>query len=230
MRGRAEDGAHAIDVAPGSVLLCYTDGLTEFDRDALRGEARVRDAFREASGEVAPQIYDAIARGRPAPDDVAILAVSFHEPLRLLRGPRGATAWTFQAADSRAASRARTEVVARLRAVGLNREEALNAELVFGELVGNVVRYATGTIEVLLDVSGHAPVLHVLDEGGGFEFRPRLPIDVMSERGRGLFLVNAVAEELSVERRRGGGSHARAVLSGRTRYRTASSLSRDVVL
>jgi serine/threonine-protein kinase RsbW len=230
LRGRAEDGGYAIDVAPGSVLLCYTDGLTEFDRDAVSGEARVRDAFREASGEVAHQIYDAIARGRPTHDDVAILAVSFHQPLLELRGPRGATAWTFQAADPRAASRARAELVARLRAVGLNSDEALNAELVFGELVGNVVRYAAGTIEVMLDVSGQSPVLHVLDTGSGFEFRPRLPIDVMSERGRGLFLVTAFAEELSVERRRGGGSHARAVLSGRTRYRTASSLSRDVVL
>jgi anti-sigma regulatory factor (Ser/Thr protein kinase) len=230
LRGRAEDGGYTIDIAPGSVLLCYTDGLTEFDRDAVSGETRVRDAFRDASGDVARQIYDAIARGRPAQDDVAILAVSFHQPLRSLHGPRGATAWTFQVADPRAASRVRAELVARLREAGLNPAEALNAELVFGELVGNVVRYAAGAIEVLLDVSGQSPVLHVLDEGSGFEFRPRLPIDVMSERGRGLFLVTAFAEELSVERRRGGGSHARAVLSGRTRYRTASSLSRDAVL
>ncbi len=230
LRGRAEDGGYAIDIAPGSVLLCYTDGLTEFDRDAVSGEARVRAAFGAATGDVAHQIYDTVAHGRPAPDDVAILAVSFHHPLRSLEGPRGATAWMFDAADPRAASRARADLVARLRAVGLNAEEALNAELVFGELVGNVVRYAPGPIEVMLDVSGQSPVLHVLDEGSGFEFRPRLPIDVMSERGRGLFLVTAFAEELSVERRRGGGSHARAVLSGRTRYRTASSLSRDVVL
>jgi anti-sigma regulatory factor (Ser/Thr protein kinase) len=230
LRGRAEDGGYTIDIAPGSVLLCYTDGLTEFDRDAVSGEARVCDALREASSDVARQIYDAIARGRPAQDDIAILAVSFHQPLRSLPGPRGATAWTFQAADPRAASRVRAELVARLGAVGLHPVEALNAELVFGELVGNVVRYAPGTIEVMLDVSGQSPVLHVLDEGSGFEFRPRLPIDVMSERGRGLFLVTAFAEELSVERRRGGGSHARAVLSGRTRYRTASSLSRDALL
>jgi anti-sigma regulatory factor (Ser/Thr protein kinase) len=96
--------------------------------------------------------------------------------------------------------------------------------------MGNVVRYAPGLIRTMLDVSGEAAVLHVVDEGGGFEFRPRLPADVLSERGRGLFLVTAFAEELSVERRRGGGSHARAVLRGLTRNRVASSLGRDVVL
>jgi anti-sigma regulatory factor (Ser/Thr protein kinase) len=102
--------------------------------------------------------------------------------------------------------------------------------LIFGELIGNVVRYAPGPITAMLDVSGPAPVLHVVDEGRGFEFRPRLPADLLSERGRGLFLVTAFAEELSVERRRTGGSHARAVLAGRTRYRTPASLSRDAML
>jgi anti-sigma regulatory factor (Ser/Thr protein kinase) len=114
--------------------------------------------------------------------------------------------------------------------VGLTDDEMSSAELVFGELVGNVVRYASGSITAILDVSCPAPVLHVLDEGRGFEFRPRLPVDLLSERGRGLFLVTAFAEELSVERRRGGGSHARAVLAGRTRHETAAILSRDVVL
>src|SRR6202163_870284 len=71
LRGRAEDVGYVIDVAPGSVLLCYTAGLTEFDRDALSGEARVRDAFQAASDDIARRIYDAIARGRPTHDDVA---------------------------------------------------------------------------------------------------------------------------------------------------------------
>ena len=113
--------------------------------------------------------------------------------------------------------------------MGLSDDEVSGAELVFGELVGNVVRYAPGSITAILDVSMPAPVLHVLDDGRGFEFRPRLPVDLLSERGRGLFLVSTFADELSVERRRGGGSHARAVLAGRTRHATAVRLTRDVV-
>jgi PAS domain S-box-containing protein len=229
LRGRTDGGARTIEVAPGSVLLCYTDGLTEFDRDAVDGERRVRDAFARAHGDVASEIYAHIAHGRPANDDVAILAVTFHEPLLTLDDPRRALVWRFDSTDAQHAGRTRREYVERLHAAGLSEDEMASAELVFGELVGNVVRYAPGPIVAMLDVSCPAPVLHVLDGGRGFEFRPRLPVDVMSERGRGLFLVTAFAEELSVERRRRGGSHARAVLAGRTRNGAAAGSSRDVV-
>jgi anti-sigma regulatory factor (Ser/Thr protein kinase) len=228
LRGRCDEPARTIEIAPGSVLLCYTDGLTEFDRDPVAGERRVRDAFALAAHDVAREIYTDISQGRPPQDDVAILAVAFHESLVALDDPRRASVWSFDSSDAHDAGRTRREYTDRLRAVGLSDDEISSAELVFGELVGNVVRYAPGSITAILDVSGPAPVLHVLDDGRGFEFRPRLPIDVLSERGRGLFIVTAFAEELSVERRRGGGSHARAVLAGRTRHETTASSSRDV--
>ncbi|MEA2786400.1 MAG: hypothetical protein QOF71_2504 [Candidatus Eremiobacteraeota bacterium] len=230
LRGTSESGARTIEIAPGSVLLCYTDGLTEFDRAPIAGERDVRDAFARATGDVAHEIYDSIAKGRPAQDDVAILAVAFHEPLVELDDPRRASVWSFDSTDAHAAGRTRREYTDRLRAFGLTDDETASAELVFGELVGNVVRYAPGSITAMLDVTCPAPVLHVLDDGRGFEFRPRLPVDLLSERGRGLFLVTAFAEELSVERRRGGGSHARAVLVGRTRHRPELTSTRDAVL
>jgi len=230
LRGRGEGGARTIEIAPGSVLLCYTDGLTEFDRDAVDGERRVREAFAGATGDVAPAIYARISQGRPAHDDVAMLAVTFGEPLVALDHPRRATVWSFDSSDANDAGRARREYAEQLRAVGLTDEETSSAELVFGELVGNVVRYAPGSITAILDLSGPAPVLHLIDDGRGFEFRPRLPVDLLSERGRGLFLVTAFADELSVERRRGGGSHARAVLAGRTHHQAAARSSRDSVL
>jgi PAS domain S-box-containing protein len=221
LRRRSEDSSTTIDAEPGSVLLCYTDGLTEFDRDPLRGERLLWEALRTANGAIAHEIYARIAGGRPAQDDVAILAISFERPLTEIDGPKRAARWEFDAGDAGAARSARVECAARLRALGLRSDEVISAELVFGELVGNVVRYAPGPIVVMLDVSGESAVLHVLDQGHGFEFRPRLPADVLSERGRGLFLVTAFAEELSVERRRGGGSHARAVLAGQLRFRSA---------
>ncbi len=228
LRGRSDDGARTIEIAPGSVLLCYTDGLTEFDRDPVEGERRVREAFANASGDVAHDVYARIAQERPAQDDVAMLAVAFHQPLVALDDPRRASVWHFDSADAHQAGRTRREFVERLHAVGLGADDTSAAELVFGELLGNVVRYAPGSITAILDVSCSAAVLHVLDDGRGFEFRPRLPVDLLSERGRGLFLVTAFAEELSVERRRGGGSHARAVLAGGTRHATAEGSSRDV--
>jgi PAS domain S-box-containing protein len=230
IRQRSERAGTTIDIEPGSVLLCYTDGLSEFDRDPLQGEQRVAAALERATHDVAHDLYRAVSRGMPPQDDVAILAVSFDRPLTAIDGPGRAAEWRFDASDGAAAGRARAEYVRRLAAAGLSDEDRSGAELVFGELVGNVVRYAPGPIAALLDVSGEAAVLHVIDNGTGFEFRPRLPADVLSERGRGLFLVTAFADELSVERRRGGGSHARAVLRGRTRNRVASSLGRDALL
>jgi PAS domain S-box-containing protein len=231
LRQRAEASASAIAIEPGSVLVAYTDGLTEFDRDALAGERVVIDALRAMpTGCIAREIHHRVTQGRPARDDVAILAVSFDRPLPAIRGPFGATQWIFETDDAETARRTRLAYDDRLRELGLSSEEVSSAELVFGELLGNVVRYAPGTVEMTLDVSCEAPVLHVLDNGEGFEMSPRLPADPLSERGRGLYLIRALAEELSVERRRNGGSHARVVLAGRTRERGVSSLSRNAVL
>jgi anti-sigma regulatory factor (Ser/Thr protein kinase) len=87
------------------------------------------------------------------------------------------------------------------------------AEIVAGELIGNAVRHAPGNVTVIGDASGSTPVLHVIDEGPGFEFNPRLPADAMSDGGRGLFIINALVEEMSIARRTDApGSHARVVL------------------
>ncbi|MGA7356543.1 MAG: ATP-binding protein, partial [Candidatus Cybelea sp.] len=87
------------------------------------------------------------------------------------------------------------------------------AELVFGELLGNVARYAPGPIEIIFDWGEGAPVLHVLDRGPGFKLAPKLPSDLLSEQGRGLYLVWSLAEDFNVTERYDGGSHARAVLN-----------------
>jgi hypothetical protein len=52
----------------------------------------------------------------------------------------------------------------------------------------------------------------VLDRGPGFAFAPALPSDLLSERGRGLYIVWSLAEDFNVTQRYDGGSHARAVL------------------
>jgi anti-sigma regulatory factor (Ser/Thr protein kinase) len=97
-------------------------------------------------------------------------------------------------------------------------EDVYAAELVFGELVGNAVRHAPGRVEVTIDWSTSAPVLHVLDRGPGFRHTPVLPDDPYSEYGRGLFLISSLTDDFRVSRRPNGGSHARAVLSvGRRR-------------
>ncbi len=110
-------------------------------------------------------------------------------------------------------TRPATRSSASLREAGVREKQLDAAEHVFGELLGNVVRYAPGAIEIVFDWRrGAAPVLHVLDRGPGFTFAPKLPSDLLSERGRGLYIVWSLAEDFNVTPRYDGGSHARAVL------------------
>jgi anti-sigma regulatory factor (Ser/Thr protein kinase) len=191
----------------------YTDGLTEATRDPIAGEAQVRRAMESdlvrAAPNVALAIYDT-AIGDNSPDDVAILTIAHVE--RNLASER-LSHWSFDARDSEAARDVRAQLVAELRRVALNDAGVANAELVFAELIGNVVRYAAKWVDVTLDASGPSPVLHILDGGPGFRYLPRLPLDLLSERGRGLYIVAQLTEEFHVSKRPHGGSHARAVLS-----------------
>ena len=54
-----------------------------------------------------------------------------------------------------------------------------------------------------------------MDRGPGFVLMPRLPSDLLSERGRGLFLIWSMSEDFNVTKRADGGAHARVVLSPR---------------
>ncbi len=123
-RAPPTSGARTIEIAPGSVLLCYTDGLTEFDRDPIDGERRVRDGARARRPATSrARSTRASRRAVRAQDDVAILAVAFHQPLVALDGPRRATVWSFDSADAHDAGRARREYTDRLRAAGLSDDE-----------------------------------------------------------------------------------------------------------
>ena len=55
-------------------------------------------------------------------------------------------------------------------------------------------------------------MLHVLDYGPGFRHISILPPDLLSESGRGLFIISALTHDFRVSKRANGGSHARAVL------------------
>jgi len=196
----------------GGALVLYTDGLTEATRDITAGEAALRAAVSDpgvfAAGNVSQAIHDAVIAGTSR-DDVAIFTVR-----RSAHGDERAIAhWAFHSADVTAARETRHAVSTALLERGLSADALGAAEVVFAELLGNVVRYAPGIVRVALDRTSATPVLHVLDEGRGFRHLPKLPDDVLSERGRGLYIVSAFSDDFTVTRRPHGGSHARAVLS-----------------
>jgi anti-sigma regulatory factor (Ser/Thr protein kinase) len=119
-------------------------------------------------------------------------------------------AWMFASADARTAVDARTQFVEFLRSIGTSDDLVYKAELVFGELLGNVVRHAPGPVEISFDLDSYsgAGILHVIDSGPEFPLTARhLPDDVLSELGRGLFIVQQLATDVTVERIPNRGNH-----------------------
>jgi signal transduction histidine kinase/DNA-binding response OmpR family regulator len=205
--------AKQVSVSAGSLLVLYTDGLTEVTDDISATEAKLRNVVADhhilSADHIANLIHDRVLTNH-ARDDVAILTV-----LRL-RGDneeRRLSRWTFDAADAVTSQSARAEFSRILRSEGADSEDVSAAEIVFGELVGNVARHAPGPIEVLVDWNAPAPVLHVRDQGPGFSYLPRLPHDPLAESGRGLYIVAMLTDDCNVTRCADRGSHARAVLS-----------------
>ncbi|HEV2739485.1 MAG TPA: ATP-binding protein [Candidatus Elarobacter sp.] len=88
------------------------------------------------------------------------------------------------------------------------------AELIYGELVANTVRYANGAVEVQLELVDHLPpVLVVRDHGPGLRCHPWSPRrDPFAESGRGLGIVELLARDVEVSHADGGGTVIRAVL------------------
>ena len=210
------DLATAIDVQqfaipPGAMLVLYTDGLIEATRDVLEGERRLELALRDPAlpqrDRAAQSLHDAVL-GDAARDDVAIMVVHVDAAVPVQR-------WRFDPRWSDVARRVRGELCASLQRSSLACAPTIDVELVFAELVGNALRHSPGTIELILEAHDDRIVLHLLDKGPGFEFSPRLPSDLYSEFGRGLFLIASFATDFTVARRPGGGSHARITFDTR---------------
>lgn len=227
IRARDDADARTVQIPNGATMLFYTDGLTESTRDVIAGEKRLREALADpaivSQPNLAQALYDDVLRDGTH-DDVAILAMR-------LDGSRTGCAsevvgqrfrrWAFDTADHATAQRSRAVFASVLADAGMLEEDVFTSELIFGELLSNAVRYASGMVEVVLDWSeSSTAILHFLDSGPGFVLMPRLPSDLLSERGRGLFLIWSMSEDFNVTKRTDGGAHARVVLSPRRKRGT----------
>lgn len=203
---------HSARFEPGSLMLLYTDGLTEASRDIIEGERRVREVLTQINpwdGNIAHAVHDLVL-AKHANDDVAILAVHAAAASPVKR-------WRFDPRWHDAANRVHLEVSDEMVRSGVEPDLLFNFDVIFSELIANSVRYAPGTVEVILETRSDTFILHITDKGPGFQFAPHLPRDLFSENGRGLFLISQLAAEFNVEHMPGGGSHARVVLTDRRR-------------
>ncbi|MFF8837472.1 SpoIIE family protein phosphatase [Streptomyces sp. NPDC015130] len=173
------------EVADGSVLALYTDGLIERSHaDLDEGMAALRHALSSlltpgrTLEDAGPGVVRSLVPG-PLSDDVTLL-------LAAVRGvPADSTAtWTF-AADPSVVAEARARVLSQLSRWDLD-ELAFTTELVASELVTNAIRYAGGPV-VLRLIRAETLICEVSD-GSGTQPRMRRA-HATEEGGRGLFLI-----------------------------------------
>jgi len=188
-----------------ALLVGYTDGLTEVDRDPIAGQDAVEAllAGDEALHAANPaRFVNRLVTLRQARDDVAILSMAVGRTRR----------WAFDVSDSAAAYAIKRDFVAAIREEYGPSANLEACELIFSELVGNVLRYAPGRLSLALSVDERGVWLHVMDDGVGFEGLPSLPGDIWSESGRGLFLVAALAADVTIRRLPVFGTYVKALL------------------
>jgi serine phosphatase RsbU (regulator of sigma subunit)/anti-sigma regulatory factor (Ser/Thr protein kinase) len=216
VRGGITPNVQTVALPLGAMLVLYTDGLVEATRgDALDAEQRVRGALRDETlvrdAHPAERIKRCVLE-RGGADDVAVLTVRVRSSIPLRAPGALPPQWVFRADDARSAEDARAGFIAFLKTRGVPDANYAAAELVFGELIGNVVRHAPGPITIELDWEKDDPVLHVIDRGRAFDVKASLPDDVMSESGRGLFLVSVLTDDFAVTSLPDYGNHTRVKL------------------
>ncbi|GGX01718.1 hypothetical protein GCM10010297_24200 [Streptomyces malachitofuscus] len=175
-----------LEIAEGSLLAFYTDGLVETaDRDIDVGISRLGQALTEpgtALEEIGRGAVDTLLTG-PPPDDAALLLARTKA-----LSPHQVASWDLPS-DPAAVGDARSAVVRQLSEWGLDSLE-FTTELIVSELVTNAIRYASGPIGLRL-IRDRSLICEVSD-GSGTSPRPR-HARTTDEGGRGLMIVAQLA-------------------------------------
>src|SRR4051794_38900467 len=129
--------------------------------------------------------------------------------------------WALNTRSPDAVAALRREVMAYLRRHAEPDSDFAGAEVVVAELLTNAFQHGPGPAWVRTAWTCERPRLEVHDLGEGFALDPALP-EPSTQRGRGLFLVNAIAEELEVAAKPRKGSRVSVTLPVRRRVDASS--------
>ncbi|WP_225850515.1 SpoIIE family protein phosphatase [Streptomyces sp. HPF1205] len=176
-----------VELAEGSVLALYTDGLVEAaGRDIDVGLDLLREGLRDPADCLDDTCEHVMRQVKPAPaaDDIVLLLARSHA----LDADRVRT-WQLPS-DPAGVARARRMAVEQVAAWGLD-ELAFATELIVSELVTNAIRYGHAPIQLRL-IRANALICEVSDANSAAPHLRRARI--FDEGGRGLLLVAQVAE------------------------------------
>ena len=173
--------SHAIELSAPWLLIAYTDGLIERTGDVIAGEKLLGEVVQHDgivhAADPAAYVQQRLVRGAVR-DDTAILTLRVD----------GVEHWRFGAPDALQAEPTRRRLRAWLEQKTAG--DLGSAELIYGELVGNVVRHAPGPIDVDVALERDRVRLVVQSSGRGITVRPALPASPFREGGRGLFIID----------------------------------------
>lgn len=187
-------------------LILYTDGIIEATRNVERGLADLK----AAAGEVASYPARFLARGLVERalagarhrDDSLVLVLRHRAA-----GPAPAVLGPFSyrfSPNSATVPLARHLFADWLDYQPVDRVHRDDLLFVATELCTNSIRASSGaptSLELRARVDGDAVIIEVEDDGEGYTLGPRLEApEPELEKGRGLFLVDALTDELSVSR------------------------------
>jgi serine phosphatase RsbU (regulator of sigma subunit)/anti-sigma regulatory factor (Ser/Thr protein kinase) len=186
--------ADTLELPAGSTLLLYTDGLVERRGETLEdGIGRLKRILGDAPEALEALCDHVIDTSAPDPeraDDIAVLALR----------PVEVDATTFRTslrAEPGELSRLRRMLMRWLRATTASAQEIYDITIACGEASANAIEHAYGarpsSFEVEGAVDGDLVTLRVRDYGSWRAPRGQ-------HRGRGLKLIDALMEDVSIER------------------------------
>ncbi|HEY7631289.1 MAG TPA: SpoIIE family protein phosphatase [Thermoleophilaceae bacterium] len=186
--------AAMLELSPDTTLLFYTDGLVERRGETLEdGIARLERVLAEAPDSLEALCDHVIETAAPDPeraDDIAVLAL---RPVEI----DATTFRTSLRAEPGELSRLRRMLMRWLRATTASAQEIYDITIACGEASANAIEHAYGarpaSFEVEGAVEGDEVVLCVRDYGSWRAPRGQ-------HRGRGLKLIDALMEDVRIER------------------------------
>lgn len=210
--GAGSDEVVTVTLDRGETVILYTDGLIEATKDVLAGLKSLEEAATETAGYPARQLAEALVEralaGAARRDDSLALILRRRTPPKPSEGTRrlGPFAYRFSPVGANVPL-VRHALADWLRHQGVEDRDVADLLIVASELCANAVRASTGSPGAL-ELSAHADdsdgavVLEVSDDGPGFEWpAPRRLEDApdpSQEFGRGLFLVTALTDDVTV--------------------------------